>query len=460
MKTHRVLIIDDEADLLELLSINLARLNIQTQTATTLTEAKQKLNQAHFDLCLTDLSLPDGNGLDLIIYLQDHQPDLPIVVITAHGSIDTAIQALKNGAFDFLTKPVDIHLLRNVVQTALKLTDKPTSNPLLHKKVEDLIGESDIMRKLRKNVHRLARSQAPIYISGLSGVGKELVARHLHFSGPRADKPFIPVNCGAISRELMESEFFGHQKGSFTGAIRDKIGFFQAAHEGTLFLDEVAELPLDMQVKLLRAIQEKAIRPVGAEREMPVDVRILSATHKNLKQAVENHQFREDLFYRINVIEIEVPNLKERKSDIPLLAKHIVAKLAKKMHMPTSPQLEADALAALSQHDFPGNVRELENSLERAMTLCEQGHITAKDLQLELGVTSASEQEKSISLPDPPLPPNWDNQNLEDYLDAIAKAAIIRALQDAKGNRSKAARLLGISFRTLRYRLKKLGIES
>jgi len=460
MKPPLVLIIDDESDLRELLSMTLKRMNIASKEAATLSEAKTAIHQERFDLCLTDLSLPDGNGLDLLVYLQDSKPELPVVVITAHASIDTAIQALKTGAFDFLIKPIDIHVLRNVVSSALKLT-KPSPS---HVSVSEIVGNSDIMKRLRATVSRLARSQAPIYISGPSGVGKELVARHLHYAGPRSDKPFIAVNCGAISRELMESEFFGHQKGSFTGAIRDKIGFFQAANEGTLFLDEVAELPIDMQVKLLRAIQEKAIRPVGSEKEIPVDVRLLSATHRNLNHLVAKQLFREDLYYRINVIEIPVPSLKERPSDIPQLAQHIIAKIAQKMQI-KPPILESSSLAILLQYEFPGNIRELENILERAITLCEQGRIRPADLQLpsshseRILPSSASDIPENSASPTLPLPPNWADQNLEDYLDDIARAAIIRALKDTKGNKTKAARLLGISFRTLRYRLKKLGIS-
>jgi len=453
VKIPRVLIVDDEPDLRELLSITLRRMSMETIQADSLSDAKSKIDDAYFDLCLTDLCLPDGNGIELITYIQEHKPEIPVAVITAHASIDTAIQALKNGAFDFVMKPVDINLLRTLVQSAVKLKDieKRKQN-----QIDELVGQSEVMQLLRVKIARLARSQAPIYISGASGVGKELVARLLHNSGPRADKPFIPVNCGAISRELMESEFFGHCKGSFTGAVRDKVGFFQAAHEGTLFLDEVAELPLDMQVKLLRAIQEKSVRPVGSATETPVDVRILSATHKDLKKLVQDRSFREDLFYRINVIEIAVPPLKERKEDIPLLAEHIIEKLSGKMGI-KKPLLQTESLIRLKNYDFPGNVRELENILERAMTLCENGVITPSDLQLSVfselpTLPSGTEKEPEGRM----APFNWSEENLEDYLDKIAKEAILKALAESRGNKTLAAKLLGISLRTLRYRLKKL----
>jgi len=451
MKKPRVLVVDDEPDLRELLTITLDRMDITAIPAACLQEAKTLVDQEIFDLCLTDLCLPDGSGLELITYIQTKRPDTPVAVITAHATIDTAIQALKNGAFDFLMKPVDIHLLRNLVRTAVKVRGLDRGAI-----IDELIGKSEIIVALKKKIARLAMSQAPIYISGPSGVGKELVARLLHDVGPRADKPFVPVNCGAISRELMESEFFGHKKGSFTGAIQDKIGFFQAAQEGTLFLDEVAELPLDMQVKLLRAIQEKAVRPVGSTKEIIVDVRILSATHKNLKQLVNEKLFREDLFYRINVIEIAVPSLKERTSDISILADYLLEKFAKKMNI-KKPVLEKETLYTLQRYGFPGNVRELENILERAMTLCEGGIISADDLQLsttEGGAVMVNQSTTSML-----TPYDWDKEPLEDYLDKIAKEAIERALIKTHGNKTLAAQLLGLSLRTFRYRLKKLGLE-
>lgn len=458
MRIPRVLIVDDEPDLGELLSITLRRMNMQPLQAGCLADAKKMIFQESFDLCLTDLCLPDGSGIELITYIQENKPEIPVAVITAHASVDTAIQALKKGAFDFVMKPVDINLLRSLVQSAVKLHDIGENKK--HSAAEEVVGQSVVMQTLRTKIARLARSQAPIYISGASGVGKELVARLLHSLGPRADKPFIPVNCGAISRELMESEFFGHQKGSFTGAVREKVGFFQAAHEGTLFLDEVAELPLDMQVKLLRAIQEKAIRPVGSATEISVDVRVLSATHKNLKKLVEEKLFREDLFYRINVIEIAVPMLKQRKEDIPSLSEYILDKLAVKMRM-KKPVLQQDTIATLQNYEFPGNVRELENILERAMTLCEQGVITPADLQLSVASESPAGTPALLEKNNQGLihPLNWEEENLEDYLDKIAKEAILRALSESKGNKTLAAKRLGISLRTLRYRLKKLKLD-
>ncbi|MEY3182416.1 MAG: hypothetical protein RLZ35_401 [Pseudomonadota bacterium] len=453
MKKPCVLVVDDEPDLRELLGITLARLNMYACKASDVASAKKCIESQSFDLCLTDLRLPDGSGLDLITYIQQKSPNTPVAVITAHASVDTAIQALKNGAFDFVMKPIDIQLLRNLVKTAVKIKDLDAK-----KYGEDkLIGESEVIQSLKNKIVRLARSQAPIYISGPSGAGKELVARLIHESGPRADKPFIPVNCGAISRELMESEFFGHKKGSFTGAIQDKVGFFQAAQDGTLFLDEVAELPLDMQVKLLRAIQEKAVRPVGSATEVVVDVRILSATHKNLKALVAEKLFREDLFYRINVIEIVVPSLKERQSDIPLLANYILDTFAQKMHI-KKPVLEKGALLALQRHAFPGNVRELENILERAVTLCDHGVITTEALQLPEGSVHLSAENAGITGGHIPVF-DWEQESLESYLDNISREAIERALQKTKGNKTLTAKLLGMSLRALRYRLKKLGLE-
>jgi two-component system response regulator PilR (NtrC family) len=453
MKKPCVLVVDDEPNLRELLTITLERINMVSKEAADLASAKKYIDEGSFDLCLTDLCLPDGSGLELISYIQAKSPGTPVAVITAHASIDTAIQALKNGAFDFLMKPVDMHLLRNLLKTAVKVKGLEQQKGA----AERLIGESAVIQQLKNKIIRLAKSQAPIYISGPSGSGKELVARLIHDSGPRAEKPFVPVNCGAISRELMESEFFGHKKGSFTGAIQDKIGFFQAAQEGTLFLDEVAELPLDMQVKLLRAIQEKAIRPVGSATEILVDVRILSATHKDLKAAVAEKLFREDLFYRINVIEIVVPSLKERQSDISLLANDIIDKFSDKMQI-KKPVLEKNALYTLQHYDFPGNVRELENILERAMTLCDNGVITQEELQLPIT------QEAQIASvqhhpPDTIASYNWETESLDSYLDKLSREAIERALQKTKGNKTLAAKLLGMSLRALRYRLKKLGLQ-
>ncbi len=433
------LIVDDEPDIRELLSITLERMNIPCETAADLQEARLKLADQQFDLCLTDMRLPDGDGLDLVEYIQLQYPDLPVAVLTAHGSMETAIKALKNGAFDFVTKPVDLDALRNLVSNALKLAaQRAQSGPVL-------IGESSAITKLRNTIKKLARSQAPIYISGESGTGKELVARMIHEQGSRSDKSFVPVNCGAIPAELMESEFFGHVKGSFTGAHTDKQGLFQVASGGTLFLDEVAELPLPMQVKLLRAIQEKAIRPVGAQKEEQVDVRILSATHKDLANMVEDNLFRQDLFYRINVIELKVPPLRDRGDDVILLAAHILHTLSEAYG--ETYVLSDAARTTLQHYPFPGNVRELENILERAVTLCDDESIHVDDLQLP-DVVNSDTAKKSDAL------------DLESYMDSIEREQILAALEATRWNKTAAAKKLGISFRALRYRLDKLGLEA
>ncbi|HLA75385.1 MAG TPA: sigma-54 dependent transcriptional regulator [Gammaproteobacteria bacterium] len=441
MAQQLALVVDDEPDIRELLELTLGRMNINTQAAETLTQARTLLSKHHFDLCLTDMRLPDGNGIELVEYIQRLDPDMPVAVITAHGNMESAIQALKAGAFDFVSKPVELQVLRSLVSTALKLSGKPPQGP---RPGLTLLGDSPAMQHTRATIAKLARSQAPIYISGESGTGKELVARLIHEKGPRADHPFIAVNCGAIPEHLMESEFFGYKKGSFTGAVADKPGLFQVAEGGTLFLDEVADLPLHMQVKLLRAIQEKAVRPIGTQKEIPIDVRILSATHKDLAALVKQGGFRQDLFYRINVIELHVPSLRERPQDIPPLAEHILARLAQQNGVP-KPTLTPDALETLSKHPFPGNVRELENILERAMTLCEGDIIDAEDLRLPLHHVE---------------PPSGDGKlPLEPYLDNIEKEAIVKALEQTRYNKTAAAKLLGITFRALRYRLKKLGLE-
>jgi two-component system response regulator PilR (NtrC family) len=463
----RALIVDDEPDIRELLEITLGRMDIDTASAADLASAKRLLTEEVFDLCLTDMHLPDGDGLDLVNHVGSVQPGLPIAVITAFGSMDTAISALKAGAFDFVQKPVDLEQLRNLVDTALKLSaiDEPASDA-----ESGLTGTSDAVQILRKQIAKLARSQAPVYVSGESGSGKEVVARLIHEQGPRADQPFVPVNCGAIPNELMESEFFGHKKGSFTGAIADKEGLFQAAHGGTLFLDEVADLPLAMQVKLLRAIQEKAVRPVGSEQELAIDVRILSATHQDLGSQVEEGSFRQDLYYRLNVIELPVPSLRERAGDIPQFATQILERLAKDYRQ-AAPEITDAAMAALKQHPFPGNVRELENVLERAFTLCEHDRIEPEDLNLgdvlqtpqadPDPAESASSVRPAPSAPEevPPdavLPPG---QSLEEYLESIERKVITDALERTRWNKTAAAKDLGITFRALRYRLKKLELE-
>lgn len=443
MKKPLALIIDDEPDICELLELTLDRMGIQTHAVQNIEDAKSLLQQKHFDLCLTDMKLPDGNGLDLVEHIQKLPNAIPVAVITAHGSMDTAILAMKKGAFDFVTKPVDLAGLRLLIKSALKL-----SNPDIPKerRTRDiLLGESSVMREIRSKIDKLARSQAPVYISGESGSGKEMVARLIHRQSSRSDKPFIAINCGAIPHELMESEFFGHKKGSFTGAVSDKKGLFQAADGGTLFLDEVADLPQTLQVKLLRAIQEKKIRPVGEQQEIPIDVRLLSATHRNLADMVKAGIFRQDLYYRINVIDLLLPPLRERATDIPLLTEHVLTKLSGDL----KPAISSSALAALQKYRFPGNVRELENILERALALYDGNLIEADDLNLPLVTGTDTEQ------------PDYDpaKESLEDYLDAIERKAITAALEENKWNKTAAAKQLGLTFRSFRYRLKKLNME-
>lgn len=444
------LIVDDEPDICELVELTLRRMDIDCVSAANLEEGRARLAQHDIALCITDMRLPDGNGIELVEHVRDHHPDTPIAMITAHGNMDAAIRALKAGAFDFVSKPVDLEILRKLVNTALQLN----LNPVKDRRSRDtLLGESAPMQRIRSMIVKLARSQAPVYISGESGTGKEMVARLIHEKGPRRDKPFVPVNCGAIPAELMESEFFGHKKGSFTGATADKAGLFQAADGGTLFLDEVAELPLHMQVKLLRAIQEKAVRPVGAQSELPVDVRILSATHKDLAQLVEDGEFRQDLFYRINVIQLRVPPLRERREDIPMLVQHFVRQLCESWGETEQPELDAAALEALQRYDFPGNVRELENILERAMTLAEGNTIKESDLLLpQHGRSDADALEQAAPAP-------VGDVALDDYLGDIERGMIQKALEQTRYNKTAAAKLLGISFRALRYKLKKLELE-
>ena len=444
MTRQRALIVDDEPDIRELLEITLGRMKLDTRSARNVREARDWLAREPFDLCLTDMRLPDGTGLELVQFILQRYPQTPVAMITAYGSLDTAIGALKAGAFDFVTKPVDLARLRELVNSALRLQEQQAGDAPSD---ERLLGNSPPMQQLRSQIGKLARSQAPVYISGESGSGKELVARLIHEQGPRADKPFVPVNCGAIPSELMESEFFGHKKGSFTGAIEDKQGLFQAAQGGTLFLDEVADLPLGMQVKLLRAIQEKAVRAVGGQQEMVVDVRILCATHKDLAAEVAAGRFRQDLFYRLNVIELRVPPLRERREDIPLLASVLLQRLNQCSH--NNVQLSEDAIAKLQSYRFPGNVRELENMLERAYTLCEHERIEARDLRLADSSLPSDGGETSLAQVD----------NLEDYLEAIERKLIMQALEETRWNRTAAAERLGMSFRSMRYRLKKLGID-
>jgi len=467
MSTHTALLVDDEPDILELLSITLMRMDISSKQAGTIAEAHLLLANQRFDLCLTDMHLPDGNGLDLVAHIQQCHVNLPVAVITAFGSIETAIDALKLGAFDFVSKPVDLSRLRDMVQQSLKIKPVEEVRADISKNTNELLGQSPAIEQLRSQISKVSRSQAPVYISGESGSGKELVARLIHQLSPRADAPFVPVNCGAIPGELMESEFFGHKKGSFTGAVADKIGLFQSAQGGTLFLDEVADLPLHMQVKLLRAIQEKFVRPVGAQKEEPTNVRILSATHKNLAQEVDAGHFRQDMFYRINVIEINVPSLRQRQQDIALLAKHFLQKLAQP-NDPAIAQLSPAAQTALQNYRFPGNVRELENTLERAYTLCENNVIDVADLQLRPTEAYVAEpateniqasHTQTNTTEHKPLASTPNDSSLDSYLEEVEKQAILKALEETRWNRTAAAEKLGISFRQIRHRLKKFGIE-
>jgi len=448
-----VLVVDDEPDLLELVSLTLSRMNLTTRTASDLNGARRLLKAERFDLCLTDMRLPDGDGLDLVAWIQENRAAVPIAVITAHGNIESAVRALKLGAFDFVSKPLDLGVLRKLVGSAIKLragADERTAATLQGPR---LLGSSAVMEQLRDMIARVARSQAPVHICGESGTGKELVARMIHECGARREGPFVAVNCGAIPTELMESELFGHKRGSFTGAVADKTGLIQSAEGGTLFLDEVADLPLHMQVKLLRVVQEKTLRPVGAAREESVDVRILSATHSNLADLVAQGLFREDLFYRINVIELRVPALRERSGDIAEIAEAILLRLAGRTNA-AAPKLSAEALQTLQAYPFPGNVRELENVLERALTLSSAGVITPEHIRLRTGARPAATEVAA-----PAAAAADGNTALGSQLESIERDAIVRALEKTRYNKTAAAKVLGMSFRALRYRIKKLGIE-
>ena len=490
MTRPSALIIDDEPDIRELLEITLIRMGIDTASAQSITDAKRLLAEQTFDLCLTDMNLPDGNGIDLVAFIQQHYPAMPVAMITAYGSVETAISALKAGAFDFISKPVDLKQLRDLVNSALSLAQQSSQRSGSDKDSKKrILGNTPAIQTLNDQITKLARSQAPVYISGESGSGKELVARLIHDQSHRAKSgEFIAVNCGAIPSELVESEFFGHKKGSFSGAVEDKPGLFRAAEGGTLFMDEVADLPLAMQVKLLRAIQEKSIRPVGEQHEIKLDVRLLSATHKDLNKLVQAGLFREDLFYRINVIKLDVPPLRERQADIPLLARHFLAKIAKLNHA-QEVNFDDAAIKALCHYAFPGNVRELENIIERAFTLCEGELIRESDLVFNdstddkpvtgmpvFQVLSEPKKTTQAGHPEAPaevpsteahpadhtaqqIPPRAPEQSLEAYLESIERQEIEQALHATKWNRTAAAKLLGVSFRTLRYRLKKLGLD-
>lgn len=463
-ETRTALIVDDERDIRELLVLTLGRMGLRISTAANLAEAREHLAVHRYDLCITDMRLPDGNGIELVHEIARNHPHTPVAMITAFGSMDLAVEALKAGAFDFVSKPVDLGVLRGLVRHALELGNSQSASPAqaaataAQGHTSRLLGDSMPMQELRSTIGKVARSQAPVYILGESGVGKELVARTIHEQGARAKGPFVPVNCGAIPAELMESEFFGHRKGSFTGAHADKPGLFQAANGGTLFLDEVAELPLQMQVKLLRAIQEKSVRPVGAASEIPVDVRLLSATHKDLAQLVADGRFRHDLYYRINVIELRVPPLRERRGDLPQLAGSVLQRLAASHGRP-APTLAQSALDALSQYAFPGNVRELENILERALALAEGDSISATDLRLPAPPPPRSPDVAPSPAPEAVIDLEANGTALPSYIEHLERAAIQKALDENRWNKTKTAAQLGITFRALRYKLKKLGME-
>jgi two-component system response regulator PilR (NtrC family) len=450
-----VLIVDDEADIRELLVLTLSRMGVDADTASTIREAREALEARPYDLCLTDMRLPDGEGLEVLRYMAEKYGNTPVAVITAYGSTENAVLALKAGAFDYLPKPIKLEQLRPLVMSALKLP-KPvqsrraaigetlTSGPRL-------LGESPAIARAREMISKLARSQAPVYITGESGSGKEVAARLIHSGSSRADGPFVAVNCGAIPENLMESEFFGYKKGAFTGADSDRIGYLQAAEKGTLFLDEVGDLPLGMQVKLLRVIQEKRVRRVGDTQEEAIDVRIISATHRSLSEQVEAGQFRQDLFYRLNVIELKMPSLREIPEDIPLMVREVLERLARQSGA-ASPEITEEALLQLRRYDFPGNVRELENILERALALCSDKKVTPADLYL----TQVSPRDKAPAL-DGAL--GTRGLPLHDFLDQVEREAIMKALEATRFNKTAAAKLLGITFRSLRYRLDRLGID-
>jgi two-component system response regulator PilR (NtrC family) len=431
----RILLVDDEPDLLDLMELTLVKMGLETDRAVSVAEAQARLKQTHYDLCLTDMRLTDGKGLQVIAAASALPAPVPVAVITAYGNAGNAVAALKAGAFDYLAKPVALDQLRALVKSALKIPEATQADS----PARDLIGQSATMQDIRARIAKLARTQAPVHIAGESGSGKELAARLIHRLGNRADKPFVAVNCGAIPETLMESEFFGYRKGAFTGADADRNGFFQAAEGGTLFLDEVADLPLSMQVKLLRVLQEKKVRKVGATAEESIDVRIVSATHQNLAALVESGRFRQDLYYRLNVIDLVMPSLRDRAEDIPEMARFLLDKLGG-----SEVKLDRDAAQALCAYAFPGNVRELENTLERALALCEDQHISAADLNLAPPPASAAPGSK---------------YPLQDYLDQMERAAILEALEQTRYNKTAAARVLGVTFRSLRYRLERIGIE-
>ena len=455
MNRKAVLIVDDEADIRELLVLTLSRMGVDADAASNIAEANQALKERQYDLCLTDMRLPDGDGLQMLRHISEHYGNTPVAVITAFGSTENAVAALKAGAFDYLAKPIKLEQLRPLVMSALKLPRPSQSRRAGSGEVPGgtprLLGESPAIQRAREMIAKLARSQAPVYITGESGTGKEVAARLIHMGSSRAAEPFVAVNCGAIPENLMESEFFGYKKGAFTGADADRIGYLQAAERGTLFLDEVGDLPLSMQVKLLRVIQEKKVRRVGDTQEDAIDIRIISATHRNLAQQVEAGEFRQDLFYRLNVIELKMPSLREVPEDVGLMVEKVVDRLARQAGTPP-PIVSEQAMLALRRYDFPGNVRELENILERAMALCADNTIHENDLYLTQGISRDKFAPLDGTLGTRGLP-------LHDFLDHVEREAIMKALEATRFNKTAAAKLLGITFRSLRYRLDRLGID-
>ncbi len=454
--TKHVLVVDDEADIRELLVLTLMRMGVESDTASSCAEAFDRLKEKSYDLCLTDMRLPDGEGLSVLRHIAESHGNTPVAVITAYGSTDNAVAALKAGAFDYLSKPIQLKQLREVITSALKLpgaapvTRRAGSGERAERSGDDLprlLGESGPIHRAREMIGKLARSQAPVFISGESGSGKEVAARLIHSGSARRESQFVAVNCGAIPENLMESEFFGHRKGAFTGADSDREGFLHAAQGGTLFLDEVGDLPLAMQVKLLRVIQDKKVRKLGDTVEEPVDFRIISATHKNLTEKVASGEFRQDLFYRLNVIELKMPSLREIPEDIPLMVTALLERLGQN-NGGIGPALSKEAMSALSGYDFPGNVRELENILERAVALCDGAVIKEPDLHLTEGrepIASQGGSERTLPL--------------HEFLDQIERDQIMKALEKTRYNKTAAAKVLGITFRSLRYRLDRLGID-
>lgn len=437
----RVLVVDDEPDILELLELTLLRMGLEVERASNVREALHRLDNNSYNLCLTDMRMPDGEGLDVVRHIAANNLDVPVAVITAHGNLDNAVAALKAGAFDYLSKPVALDQLRALVNAAINL---PHAASAEKNSERVLLGRSAAMEQVRELIGRVARSQAPVHISGESGSGKELAARLIVEKSGRSGQAFIAVNCGAIPENLMESEFFGYRKGAFTGADKDRDGFFQAAVKGTLFLDEVADLPLNMQVKLLRAIQEKKVRRVGATEEEEVDVRILSATHHDLAELVKQEKFRQDLYYRLNVIALQMPPLRELRDDIA----EIACLILKKLRGDAPIEFSEEALQSLHRYDFPGNVRELENVIERGLALCSDNTIQPQDLQL-------SPADIAVTADSPGIPGKYP---LTDYLDKVEREVILEALKQTGFNRTAAAKILGVTFRALRHRMARLEI--